>query len=107
MPVERILTRCQGDHCVANRGEGLTAVDFGGGDAATAGAKGSKRSVAIVDLLSFDSEKELVVPSLQSTERRWAVAHTDTVGRENRAAEAAGGMAPTSRCISHRLLQMG
>ncbi|RWW58927.1 hypothetical protein BHE74_00034172 [Ensete ventricosum] len=28
------------DHCVVNRGEGLTAVDFDGGDAATAGAIG-------------------------------------------------------------------
>ncbi|RRT43853.1 hypothetical protein B296_00038592, partial [Ensete ventricosum] len=33
-----ILTRCQGDRCVVNRGEGLTAIDFGGGDAATVGA---------------------------------------------------------------------
>ncbi|RWW45563.1 hypothetical protein BHE74_00048588 [Ensete ventricosum] len=36
------------------------------------------------DLLSFDSEKELVAPSLQSTERRWAVALTGALGRENK-----------------------
>ncbi|RWW46651.1 hypothetical protein BHE74_00047446 [Ensete ventricosum] len=30
-----ILTRCQGDRCVVNCGEGLTLVDFGGGDVAT------------------------------------------------------------------------
>ncbi|RZS08595.1 hypothetical protein BHM03_00039585 [Ensete ventricosum] len=35
-----ILTRYQGDCCVVNHGEGLTAVDFDGGDAATAGAIG-------------------------------------------------------------------
>ncbi|RZS28729.1 hypothetical protein BHM03_00062368 [Ensete ventricosum] len=59
-----IFTRCQGDRCVVNRDEGLTTVDFGGGDAATTGAigrlKGSERSAAVVDLLSFDSEKELI-----------------------------------------------
>ncbi|RRT57327.1 hypothetical protein B296_00043952 [Ensete ventricosum] len=33
----QIFTRCQGDHCVVNLGEGLTTVDFGGGDAATTG----------------------------------------------------------------------
>ncbi|RWW35961.1 hypothetical protein BHE74_00059056 [Ensete ventricosum] len=33
----QILTRCQGDRCVVNGGEGLTAVDFGGGDTATVG----------------------------------------------------------------------
>ncbi|RWW19215.1 hypothetical protein GW17_00016755 [Ensete ventricosum] len=33
----QILTRCQGDHCVINDGEGLTAVDFDGGDTATVG----------------------------------------------------------------------
>ncbi|RZR92842.1 hypothetical protein BHM03_00021206 [Ensete ventricosum] len=38
--------------------------------------KGSERSAAVVYLLSFDSEKKLVAPSLQSIERRWAVAHT-------------------------------
>ncbi|RWW68812.1 hypothetical protein BHE74_00023637 [Ensete ventricosum] len=38
--ITKIFTRCQGDRCVVNRGEGLTAVDFGGGDAATAGAIG-------------------------------------------------------------------
>ncbi|RWV90393.1 hypothetical protein GW17_00047417 [Ensete ventricosum] len=43
--------------------------------------KGNKRSVVVVDLLSFDSEKELVAPSLQSTERRWAMARTDGVGK--------------------------
>ncbi|RRT79777.1 hypothetical protein B296_00024410 [Ensete ventricosum] len=83
------------------------AVDFGGGDAATVGAKGSKRSAAIIDLLSFDSEKELAMPSLQSTERRWAVTRTDTLGKENRVIETAGGMVPTSRCRSRCLLQMG
>ncbi|RZS29329.1 hypothetical protein BHM03_00063038 [Ensete ventricosum] len=36
----QILTRCKGDRCVVNRGEGLTAVDFGGGDAAIAEAIG-------------------------------------------------------------------
>ncbi|RWW65130.1 hypothetical protein BHE74_00027576, partial [Ensete ventricosum] len=36
------------------------------------------------DLLPFDSKKELVVPSLQSTERRWAVALTGALGRENK-----------------------
>ncbi|RWW24309.1 hypothetical protein GW17_00011414 [Ensete ventricosum] len=40
--------------------------------------KGSDRSAAVVDLLSFDSEKELAA-SLQSTERRWAVARIDGV----------------------------
>ncbi|RWW71144.1 hypothetical protein BHE74_00021130 [Ensete ventricosum] len=34
----QIFTRCQGDRCVVNRREGLTAVDFGRGDAATIGA---------------------------------------------------------------------
>ncbi|RRT35559.1 hypothetical protein B296_00056415, partial [Ensete ventricosum] len=29
----RSLPRCQGDRCVVNRGEGLTTVDFSGGDA--------------------------------------------------------------------------
>ncbi|RWW77420.1 hypothetical protein BHE74_00014426 [Ensete ventricosum] len=36
----QILTRCQGDRCVVNDGEGLTAVDFGGGDIATVGVIG-------------------------------------------------------------------
>ncbi|RWV80516.1 hypothetical protein GW17_00058202 [Ensete ventricosum] len=36
----QILTRCQGDRCVVNGGEGLTAVDFGGGDTATVGVIG-------------------------------------------------------------------
>ncbi|RWW71142.1 hypothetical protein BHE74_00021131 [Ensete ventricosum] len=36
----QIFTRCQGDRYVVNRGEGLTAVDFGEGDAATTGAIG-------------------------------------------------------------------
>ncbi|RRT37377.1 hypothetical protein B296_00039986, partial [Ensete ventricosum] len=62
--------------------------------------KGSERSAAVVDLLSFDSEKELVAPSLQSTERRLAVAHTGTLDKENRPTEAAGGTAPASRCRS-------
>ncbi|RWV98391.1 hypothetical protein GW17_00038769 [Ensete ventricosum] len=31
----QILTRCQGDRCVVNDGEGLTMVDFGGGDTTT------------------------------------------------------------------------
>ncbi|RWW74584.1 hypothetical protein BHE74_00017474 [Ensete ventricosum] len=35
-----ILTRYQGDHCVVNSGEGLTAIDFDGGDVAMAGAIG-------------------------------------------------------------------
>ncbi|RWW44366.1 hypothetical protein BHE74_00049869, partial [Ensete ventricosum] len=38
--LSQIFTRCQGDRCVVNRGEGLTTVDFSGGDAATAGAIG-------------------------------------------------------------------
>ncbi|RZR80325.1 hypothetical protein BHM03_00006339 [Ensete ventricosum] len=46
-----------------------------------ASQKGSQRGG---DLLSFDSKKELVVPSLQSTERRWAVALTGALGRENK-----------------------
>ncbi|RRT47885.1 hypothetical protein B296_00035908, partial [Ensete ventricosum] len=50
--------------CVVNRGEGLTTVDFSGGDAATAGAigrsEGQREKRAIVDLLSFDSETELI-----------------------------------------------
>ncbi|RWW37406.1 hypothetical protein BHE74_00057488 [Ensete ventricosum] len=46
-----------------------------------ASQKGSRRGG---DLLSFDSKKELVVPSLQSTERRWAVALTGALGRENK-----------------------
>ncbi|RRT73999.1 hypothetical protein B296_00015304 [Ensete ventricosum] len=37
-PTTPILTRCQGNRCVVNRSEGLTAVDFGGGDAVTVGA---------------------------------------------------------------------
>ncbi|RWW67003.1 hypothetical protein BHE74_00025581 [Ensete ventricosum] len=36
----QIMTRCQGDRYVVNRGEGLTAVDFGRGDVATAGVIG-------------------------------------------------------------------
>ncbi|RWW66873.1 hypothetical protein BHE74_00025743, partial [Ensete ventricosum] len=59
-----IFTRCQGDRCVVNRGEGLTTVDFSGGDAATAGAigrsEGQREKRAVVDLLSFDSENELI-----------------------------------------------
>ncbi|RWW06364.1 hypothetical protein GW17_00030309, partial [Ensete ventricosum] len=51
-----IFTRCQGDRCVVNRGEGLTTVDFSGGDAATAGAigrsEGQREKRAVVDLLS-------------------------------------------------------
>ncbi|RZS19860.1 hypothetical protein BHM03_00052305 [Ensete ventricosum] len=43
--------------------------------------KGSERTAAVIDLLSFDSEKELVAPSLQSTERRWVVARTVGVGK--------------------------
>ncbi|RWW37804.1 hypothetical protein BHE74_00057030 [Ensete ventricosum] len=46
-----------------------------------ASQKGSRRGG---DLLPFDSKKELVVPSLQSTERRWAVALTGALGRENK-----------------------
>ncbi|RRT45017.1 hypothetical protein B296_00033122, partial [Ensete ventricosum] len=46
-----------------------------------ASQKGSRRGR---DLLSFDSKKELVVPSLQSTERRWAMALTSALGRENK-----------------------
>ncbi|RZR94131.1 hypothetical protein BHM03_00022761 [Ensete ventricosum] len=33
----QILTRCQGDRCVVNRGGGLMTVDFDGGDAAMVG----------------------------------------------------------------------
>ncbi|RWW12511.1 hypothetical protein GW17_00023811, partial [Ensete ventricosum] len=46
-----------------------------------ASQKGSRQGG---DLLPFDSKKELVVPSLQSTERRWAVALTGALGRENK-----------------------
>ncbi|RWW00008.1 hypothetical protein GW17_00037057 [Ensete ventricosum] len=59
-----IFTRCQGDRCVVNRDEGLTTVDFSGGDAATTGAigrsEGQREKRAVVDLLSFDSENELI-----------------------------------------------
>ncbi|RZR88869.1 hypothetical protein BHM03_00016518 [Ensete ventricosum] len=34
----QILTQCQGDRCFVNRGEGLTTVDFGGGDVVMVGA---------------------------------------------------------------------
>ncbi|RRT63330.1 hypothetical protein B296_00009827 [Ensete ventricosum] len=68
--------------------------------------KGNKRSATIIDLLLFDSEKELAAYSLRGTERRWAVAHTGTLDRENRAANAAGTTL-ASRCRSRRLLQMG
>ncbi|RRT40410.1 hypothetical protein B296_00041911 [Ensete ventricosum] len=63
--------------------------------------KGNERSTAVVDLLSFDNEKKLVVPSLQSTKRQLAIAHTSTLGKENRATETAGGMALASRSASH------
>ncbi|RWV90094.1 hypothetical protein GW17_00047728 [Ensete ventricosum] len=53
--------------------------------------KGNERSAAVVDLLLFDSEKELAAYSMRGTERRWAVARTGTLSRENRAANAAGG----------------
>ncbi|RWW00307.1 hypothetical protein GW17_00036839 [Ensete ventricosum] len=36
------------------------------------------------DLMLFDSKKELVVPSLQSTKRRLAVTLTGALGRENK-----------------------
>ncbi|RWW21613.1 hypothetical protein BHE74_00050060 [Ensete ventricosum] len=36
----QILTRCQRDRCVVNGGEGLTVVDFGGGDTAMVGVIG-------------------------------------------------------------------
>ncbi|RWW56954.1 hypothetical protein BHE74_00036316 [Ensete ventricosum] len=62
--------------------------------------KGSERSDAIIDLMSFDSEKELAAPSLQSTERQWVMALTGALGRENIAVEATGGTAPTSRRVS-------
>ncbi|RRT45484.1 hypothetical protein B296_00053235, partial [Ensete ventricosum] len=42
----QIFTRCRGDRCVVNRGEGLTTVDFGGGDVVTAGAIGRSEEVA-------------------------------------------------------------
>ncbi|RRT33621.1 hypothetical protein B296_00035059 [Ensete ventricosum] len=44
----------------------------------------TKRQSTGGDLLPFDSKKELVVPSLQSTERRWAMALTGALGRENK-----------------------
>ncbi|RZS20972.1 hypothetical protein BHM03_00053554, partial [Ensete ventricosum] len=46
-----------------------------------ASQKGNRRGG---DLLSFDSKKELIVPSLQSTERRWVVALIGALGRENK-----------------------
>ncbi|RWW14142.1 hypothetical protein GW17_00022107, partial [Ensete ventricosum] len=56
------------------------------------------------DLLSFDSEKELVAPSLQSTERRWAVVLTGAVGRENKDCRRDDAGEWVSK---PRLLQMG
>ncbi|RRT37849.1 hypothetical protein B296_00046422 [Ensete ventricosum] len=45
----RILTRCQGDGCVVNDGEGLTAVE------------GQRDKRCDRKFLSFDNEKELAV----------------------------------------------
>ncbi|RRT55702.1 hypothetical protein B296_00020108 [Ensete ventricosum] len=59
------------------------------------------------DLPSFDSEKELVAPSLQSTERLWAVALIGALDRENITTKAVGGTASMRRCRSRCLLQMG
>ncbi|RRT35423.1 hypothetical protein B296_00051286, partial [Ensete ventricosum] len=60
----QIFTRCQGDRCVVNRGEGLTTVDFDGGDAAMAGAigrsEGQREKHYDRRFMSFDSEKELI-----------------------------------------------
>ncbi|RWV92187.1 hypothetical protein GW17_00045463 [Ensete ventricosum] len=92
-----IFTRCQGDRCVVNRGEGLTTVDFSGGDAATAGAigrsEGQREKCAVVDLLSFDSEKELIadgvgkVPLLVGADATVVVHKEDGLVQKNTSVE--------------------
>ncbi|RWW22951.1 hypothetical protein GW17_00012826 [Ensete ventricosum] len=92
-----IFTRCQGDRCVVNRGEGLTTVDFSGGDAATAGAigrsEGQREKRAVVDLLSFDSENELIadgvgkVPLLVSADATVVVHKEDDLVQKNTSVE--------------------
>ncbi|RWV77751.1 hypothetical protein GW17_00061380 [Ensete ventricosum] len=95
--MEKIFTRCQGDRCVVNRGEGLTTVDFSGGDAATAGAigrsEGQREKRAVVDLLSFDSENELIadgvgkVPLLVSADATVVVHKEDGLVQKNTSVE--------------------
>ncbi|RWW11287.1 hypothetical protein GW17_00025112 [Ensete ventricosum] len=90
-------TRCQGDRCVINCGEGLTTVDFSGGDAATTGAigqsEGQREKCAIVDLLSFDNENELIadgvgkVPLLVSADAIVVVHKEDGLVQKNTSVE--------------------
>ncbi|RWW00081.1 hypothetical protein GW17_00036977 [Ensete ventricosum] len=69
--------------------------------------KGNERSATVIDLLLFDSEKELTAYSLRGTERRCAVARTGTLGRENKAANAAKGTTLASRCRSRLYYRWG
>ncbi|RWW07032.1 hypothetical protein GW17_00029606 [Ensete ventricosum] len=64
-------------------------------------------TVVAADLPSFDSEKELDAPSLQSTERLWAVALIGALDRENITTKVVGGTTLMRRCRSRCLLQMG
>ncbi|RWW17945.1 hypothetical protein GW17_00018089 [Ensete ventricosum] len=117
-----IFTRCQGDRCVVNRGEGLTTVDFSGGDAATAGAigrsEGQREKRVVVDLLSFDSENELIadgvgkVPLLVGADATVVMHKEDDLVQKNTSVllaertKAARGTMPASGCRSRHLLQM-
>ncbi|RWV94118.1 hypothetical protein GW17_00043379 [Ensete ventricosum] len=85
------------DRCVVNRGEGLTTVDFSGGDAATAGAigrsEGQREKRVVVDLLSFDSENELIadgvgkVPLLVGADATVVVHKEDGLVQKNTSVE--------------------
>ncbi|RRT42179.1 hypothetical protein B296_00055411 [Ensete ventricosum] len=92
-----IFTRCQRDRCVVNRGEGLTTIDFSGGDAATTGAisrsEGQREKRAVVALLSFDSENELIadgvgkVPLLVGADTTVVVQKEDGLVQKNTSVE--------------------
>ncbi|RRT37664.1 hypothetical protein B296_00024294 [Ensete ventricosum] len=82
-----IFTRCQGDRYIVNRGEGLTTIDFSGGDAATARAidrsEGQREKRAVVDLLSFDSENELIADGVGKVSLLVGVDATVVVHKED------------------------
>ncbi|RZS22672.1 hypothetical protein BHM03_00055484 [Ensete ventricosum] len=93
----QIFTRCQGDRCVVDRDEGLTTIDFGGGDAATAGAigrsEGQREKRCGRRSMSFDSEKELIadgvgkVPLLVGVDATVVVHKEDGLVQKNTSVE--------------------
>ncbi|RRT65873.1 hypothetical protein B296_00035433 [Ensete ventricosum] len=87
----QILTRCQGDRCVVNNGEGLTAVDFGGGDIATVG------------MIELTADRVGKVPLLVGADATVVVHKEDGLVQKNASVEElrkpTGGLVP-SRVIA-------